>query len=105
MKTLERFYETILGCLAVVLFALAVLAVPTQQLRADDPIPCGDPPECPAGTHCVDGYCVPLVLTCQESFCLAGAGGCTTLCAGKPCAAGSIPNPTCTTVLQSCVCP
>lgn len=47
--------ESSFGCLAVVFLALAVLAVPTQQARADD---CEDV-LCPVGEVCQGGSCVP----------------------------------------------
>ena len=67
---MKRFYEiTSSGCigLAASLLVLAVLAVPSQQARADEG--CGPPSgyECAEGFECVNGNCVLTPVSCLPS--------------------------------------
>src|SRR5258708_2745926 len=62
MTRMYKALTTVFGCAAVVLLVLAVLAVPTQQARADDGPGCqgqscdlANP--CPTGFFCVSGTC------------------------------------------------
>jgi hypothetical protein len=67
MRFAIRSSQNALGLTTVVLFALAILAAPTQQSRGDDPQTCGPPdPEngyriCAIGEVCENNQCVPAV--------------------------------------------
>lgn len=56
----------LLSAVGIALFALAILAVPSQQVRGDDPVPCTD--YCPnEGEVCINGYCQFVI--CNTLFC------------------------------------
>jgi hypothetical protein len=95
---MARMYTTltnVFGCLAAVLLVLAALAAPTQQARADDPIPCGPRQPCPADYTCVNEgegpYCVltPWCLTnptpCSSGHCLTQGWVCQDAPNTAPC--------------------
>jgi hypothetical protein len=85
MTRMYKALTTLFGCAAVVLLVLSVLAVPTQQARADDSPGCqgqscdAENP-CPTGFSCVNGTCqigcdeshpCPTGYTCEDGCCRA----------------------------------
>jgi hypothetical protein len=57
MKKVLDVLANSFASLGTMFLVLAVLAVPTQQARADDP--CSDTNPCPDGYGCVEGTCMP----------------------------------------------
>jgi hypothetical protein len=58
--------SSLLSSAGIALIALAMVAVPSQQVRGDDPVPCTD--WCPnEGEICIDGYCQ--IVLCDTPFC------------------------------------
>lgn len=80
MKKILGVLANVFGCLAAVFLVLAVLAVPTQPARADDPIPCSIDNPCPDGYACDHGYCTWLRATCSPPTFTCVTDGSGTAC-------------------------
>jgi hypothetical protein len=66
MNGMLRFLADGLGCLAAVLFALAIMATPDRTARADGTEPCAD---CPEGQICLqNGRCGAPPPACLNNF-------------------------------------
>lgn len=64
MFTIQSIMANLLGALSLAMFVLAIVAVPSQVVHADDD-PC-HLVECPAGQACFGGDCVTLGLNCFQ---------------------------------------